>query len=160
MCCFAPILGPFRGPPHKPKGFLTKTPWWVSTNSKQLAMGHNLWRSHFGADEHPCATYVELILMFIRGFVGFDNHSQINKLEDVFAHWIQARAEFRTPSIQKSRRTGGIRQQSGQALWENLRLPHAGDGKWENQLPMLQDSWQVIFGVPFKENRWVSLVDD
>ena len=25
-----------------------------------MAMGHNLWRSHFGVDEHPFATYFDV----------------------------------------------------------------------------------------------------
>ena len=39
-----------------------------------VAMGHNLWRSHFG-DEHPCTAYFEVHQGF--GAQGFDHHSHV-----------------------------------------------------------------------------------
>ena len=33
-----------------------------------VAMGHNLWRSHFGVDEHPCTTYFDVHQEYSFGF--------------------------------------------------------------------------------------------
>ena len=34
--------------------------WCFNLTHTQMTMGQNLWRSHFGADEHPCTTYLEV----------------------------------------------------------------------------------------------------
>ena len=32
----------------------------ICPDSQVLMIGHNPWRSHFGVDEHPCATYFDV----------------------------------------------------------------------------------------------------